>query len=231
MHILIVEDEPVVAKRLTRLLGEILVDQAVRIRHIERLDEAEDFLAEQSIDLLLLDLNLFGQDGFNLLHERIAGSFYTIIISAYADKAARAFEYEVLDFVVKPFTQERIAQALERLHRARGRDAPGLKYLSIRAGSNRSLVSIDELEHISADGHYSELHYAGKTALHDKSIEALERLLPANFVRVHRSHIVNLHFVQGLKKLGGGVNQLTLKGGDIVPVSRSRIKELEAKLI
>jgi two-component system response regulator LytT len=231
MHILIVEDEPVVAKRLMRLLEEILSGQAVRIRHIARLDEAEEYIAEQSIDLLFLDLNLFGQDGFDLLQEKIAGSFYTIVVSAYAEKAARAFEYEVLDFVVKPFSQARIEQALERLQRARGREAPGLKYLSVRSGSNRALVEIDTLEHIKADGHYSELHFLGKTALHDKSIEALECLLPANFVRIHRSHLVNLHFVSALKKLGGGSNQLQLKGGDSLPVSRSRLKEIESLLI
>ncbi|MDO3388068.1 LytTR family DNA-binding domain-containing protein [Gilvimarinus sp. SDUM040013] len=227
MHILIVEDEPVVAKRLLRLIEKILGSRIQRIHHIARIDEAEDYLSEQAVDLLFLDLNLFGRDGFELLCQKIAGSFHTIIVSAYAEKAAQAFEYEVLDFIVKPFNQKRLEKALGRLNRVQGREAPGLKYLSLRLGSVRSLVDIESIEYIRADGHYSELHYDGKTSLHDKSIEALQSLLPGNFVRIHRSYIANINCVNALKKLGGGVNQLELKSGECVPVSRSRVKDIE----
>ena len=80
------------------------------------LQQGLGFIKEQSIDLLFLDLNLNREDGYELLEEVAAESFHTIIVSAYKDRAIRAFEYGVLDFVAKPYTEERLSLAIQRIH-------------------------------------------------------------------------------------------------------------------
>ncbi|MCJ8270572.1 MAG: response regulator [Psychrosphaera sp.] len=115
MQVVIVEDEPVIAERLERQISQILGEKLGKIIWFDDLDDAQEHLAEHSIDLLFLDLNLHGDDGFDLLKTVTADSFHTIIVSAHADQAIKAFEIGVLDFVAKPFTQQRLEQAINRM--------------------------------------------------------------------------------------------------------------------
>lgn len=84
------------------------------IKHFSNLEDAQDSLVSQPVDVMFLDLNLHGKDGFLLLHEQLVQPFHTIVVSANTDRALEAFELGVLDFVGKPFTQERIDKALQR---------------------------------------------------------------------------------------------------------------------
>ena len=115
MRVVVVEDEEVAAGRLIRLLGGILGGDLRSITHKTTLEEAREHLADHPVDLLLLDLNLHGRDGFRLLGEAAAGSFQTIIVSARHEKALRAFEYGVTDFVAKPYDENRLRQAIQRV--------------------------------------------------------------------------------------------------------------------
>ena len=114
MRVVIVEDEPTVAGRIKRLTEKILAAELTALIHFDELDEALDYLSSHPIDLLLLDLNLHGRDGFEILANTVSGSYHTIIISAYAEKALKAFEYGVLDFVAKPFSTARLRKAFVR---------------------------------------------------------------------------------------------------------------------
>ncbi|MEO1370054.1 MAG: response regulator, partial [Acidobacteriota bacterium] len=103
---MIVEDEALVARRLRRLLVDILGADRVEILWSPDLPDARRRLADGTrIDALFLDLNLNGRDGFDLLSEAVAGRFETIVVSAHAERAIEAFEYGVLDFIAKPFGQ------------------------------------------------------------------------------------------------------------------------------
>ena len=92
MHILIVEDEARIARRLERMCCAILGDSAASVTLAGTLSEAMALIINNPVDLLLLDLNLSGDDGFELLRQAVAGSFHTIIISAYKEQAITAFE-------------------------------------------------------------------------------------------------------------------------------------------
>ncbi|MBM9590980.1 helix-turn-helix domain-containing protein [Leptospira sp. 201903075] len=114
MKILILEDEPVHAKYLTKLLNTIpglLIDE---IHHVTSIDEADVHLKQTSIDLFFLDLNIFGSDGFEVLDRIPTTTMSTIIVSANTDNAIRAFEYGVIDFIAKPVSEDRLRLALER---------------------------------------------------------------------------------------------------------------------
>lgn len=114
MRILIVEDERPIAKYIERLCRQLL---GTKVRSIDlqySLEDAASFLFRQPVDLCLLDLNLNGENGYELLKLAVSGSFHTIIISANTDKAVEAFRFGVLDFIPKPFDEARLSQALQR---------------------------------------------------------------------------------------------------------------------
>src|SRR5688572_4889959 len=132
MRVLIVEDEPLLAQRLERFCREILGARLETLRVATLFSEASARLDESPIDLLLLDLNLHGRDGMELLASSVAGSFHTIIVSANTEHALRAFEYGVMDFIAKPFTRERLEQALQRVVDREARAASAAKFLAVR---------------------------------------------------------------------------------------------------
>ena len=166
-------------------------------------------------DLLFLDLNLNGLDGFRLLEEAAASPFQTVVVSAHHDQAVRAFDYGVADFVAKPWTSERLRVAVERAtsHRA----APGrARCVVVRKGRELRTIRVDDIVFIRGADDYSELHLADASVhLHEKSLTALESLLPAGFARVHRSYIANLQRVRGVRTAA-----LVLDDDSVVPVGR-----------
>jgi two-component system response regulator LytT len=230
VHVLIVEDEPAIAERIRRQLGEVLSDKLERVKWLNNIDDAREYIAERSIDLLLLDLNLYGEDGFDLLKELSAASFHTIIISAHADRAITAFDYGVLDFIAKPFTRERLEQGLNRMLDVNLRHAYGTRFLSVRQAGRIQLIEVEKVDYVVANGHYSDLMIDGKARLHDKSIEKLLALLPPSFERIHRSYLVNMNRVSELIVETGGRYFMRLKKGDLLPVGRSRFVTIKNRL-
>ena len=130
MKLLIVDVEPLIAQRIARFCRAILGQTLESLQIAGMFEEASAHLMEHPTDVLLLDLNLGGRDGMELLKASVAGSFHTIIVSANTENALRAFECGVLDFVPKPFTQERLAQALRRVTDATSRTMYGAKFLA-----------------------------------------------------------------------------------------------------
>lgn len=231
MHIVIVEDEPIIAQRLKRQIGEILEAEKPIIKWFDDIEDANEYLTQQSIDLLMLDLNLHGENGFDLLKDISAQSFHTIIVSAYSEQAIIAFEYGVLDFVAKPFQKERLEAALMRFTDKNSHASNELKQLAIRKHDGLSFIKIADINFIKADGHYTQLHTnSAENALHDKAIDKLAMLLPNQFIRVHRSYIVDINKVVALKIGSGASYQLLMQDNNEVPVSRSRYQEVKSLL-
>ncbi len=231
MRVLIVEDEPLIAQRLERMCRELLGDQLESLRVSGMFADAQARLDETPIDLMLLDLNLHGRDGLELLKSSVAGPLHTIVVSANTDQALRAFEYGVLDFVPKPFTQERLAQALQRATDREGRAAGAAKYLAVRKHGRVELVPIDEIMYVEGAGAYAELVLTdGTRELHDKTLEKLLALLPPGFVRIHKSYLVKLSAVKQLNASEGSRYEAQLKNGVRLPIGRARYKELRQQL-
>lgn len=229
MHILIVEDEARVAKRVERLTRDILGDALDSLVHINTLDEALIYIENNSLDLVLLDLNLNGEDGFDLLAHSVSRSFHTIVISAYKDQAITAFEYGVLDFVPKPFNQYRLERAFDRVMSKQEPETP-VKYLAVKKRQRIQLVPIEELLYIKGAGVYSDLHLAdGTNELHDKSLEKLEQLLSGSFERVHKSYLVKMSEVKEVIVASGSKYSLALNNGAMIPIGRTKYKELKTK--
>lgn len=231
MVICIVEDEPLIAKRIERTLREIISSKALKIITKFSLEEAIHYVQEHSIDLLLLDLNLNGKNGFDLLKYAVSGSFHTIVISAYSEKAIEAYEYGVLDFVPKPFTIERLEKAVNRFENCDNKDNYPAKYVAVRKNEKLLLIKVNEIAYIKGAGIYSEIVLeSGQTELHDKPLNRLLAILPSNFTRIHKSYIVNLDCVKNFLAHGGSKYELELSDGKVLPVSRIKYKELKALL-
>ncbi|WP_422509692.1 LytTR family transcriptional regulator DNA-binding domain-containing protein [Stenotrophomonas sp. GZD-301] len=230
MRILIVEDELLVRQRLLRLCTELAGTRA-RFDAVADLDAAGDRLARSVYDGLLLDLNLGGEDGFDLLRRAVAGRYHCVVVSAHRDRALQAFEHGVLDFVPKPFSRERLGQALERLLDVGRYRAGGARYLGIWRAQGTALVELAEVQWIRADGDYSELRLAnGRSELHDKSLASLTAVLPPDFVRCHRSYLVNLRHVRTLHAGSGSRYWLVLNDGAELPVGRAHVAALRGEL-
>jgi DNA-binding LytR/AlgR family response regulator len=220
MRVVILEDEPLIARRLERLTRNLLADELERIDCVATLAQARACLERNDGAVLLLDLNLSGQDGFDIVSQAAVESFHTIVVSANTDRALEAFELGVVDFVPKPFSAERLAKAFDRV-KTRNADVR-TRFLAVSIGGKVELISIESVVAVHGDDDYSSLETAdGRRHLHRKTLTALEQLLPANFVRVHRSHIVNMDCVARIVAQDRGNRSILLKSGTSVPIGRS----------
>lgn len=231
MRLLIVEDEDLIAQRLDRLSRHILGHRLRQLSVLPTLEAAKLFLKSSTIDLLLLDLNLNGKDGFHLLKNLAADSFHTVIVSAYTERAIEAYEYGVLDFVPKPFNEDRLARAFERFFDVDYRALHPTRYLACKYRGRIELVQVEDLLYCQGADHYSRLFLNnGEEKLYDKPLQKLISLLPPSFLRVHKSYIVNLDKVGPLQVKAGGRYYFELAHQKEVPVSRSGYKLLKSLL-
>lgn len=229
MKILIVEDEIHIARHLSQMIGRIL-DEEVEVLHIcISLDDALDYMSKKDIDLLMLDLNLSGKDGFEVLKLIVAEPFHVIIVSAHIEKAIEAFEYGVLDFVPKPFSEKRLRKSFERLIGAEKRTpAAMMKNFVIKKKNKLELIKEEEVLFFEAYGHYSKIHLRDQSyEVYDKPLIALESLLDVRFERVHKSYIVKMTEIKNIEVFAGGKYYLRLTNGTKVKLGRDKYKEIK----
>jgi len=230
MKILIVEDESRIAKRIERMTRDIFGDTLQSLKHIDNLHEALNFIKNSSLDLVLLDLNLNGDNGFDMLTTAVSESFHTIVISANKDQAITAFEYGVIDFVPKPFNRDRLEQAFNRAVTKEKTGDNKIKLLAVKKRGRIQLIPIEDLLYIKGAGPYTELFLAdGTKELHDKSLEKLEQLLSYSFERIHKSYLVRMSEIKDITVESGSKYMAELKNGGLIPIGRTKYKDIKAK--
>ncbi|WP_299459195.1 LytTR family DNA-binding domain-containing protein [uncultured Microscilla sp.] len=229
MKIVIVEDEFPILQLIKKHLKDILAGQITQMNEFSSLEMAQEYLKTNVVDLLLLDLNLNGKNGFDLLTHLMAESFHTIVISAYQERAIEAFEYGVLDFVPKPFNRDRLQKALNRL---RLTSVNNLKFLAIKHNGRIRLVPIEEVIYVQGAGNYSEVFLKnGEKVLHDKALDKLHHLLPPNFERIHKSYLAQMNEAKDICIYQGSKYELILKNGTSLPIGRTKYKYLKEKWV
>jgi len=231
MKILCVEDERVIARHIASLVKLILTDVEHHIEFAEDISSAETLLKEGDIDLLLLDLNLYGESGFSLLSQLSAKNFNTIIISANTQDALKAFEYGVIDFVPKPFDQLRLSQAFDRVKNNRTAGS-GACYLWVKRAAQLHKIAVADVHFVKGAGSYSELHlHDGTILLHDKNLEKLHASLPASFMRIHKSYLLDLQKIETINSYPGSKYEVSLSNNITLPVGRKTVAKLKYMLI
>lgn len=232
LRILSIEDEPIISRRLERLSREILGERLDTFKSVQTLQAAFDTLDTNPADILLLDLNLAGDDGFELLSRFTSYSNQTIIVSAHSDRAVDAFEYGVVDFVPKPFSKERLSVAFNRALRTTPTPAESkLRFLTFRSGRRTDVVPLRDISLIKGADKYSEVTLTdGSVKLHDKRLSDFEALLPDTFFRVHKSYIVPVARVKRIESSPGSKYSALLDTGELVPIGRTRVADLRSRL-
>jgi len=230
MNILIIEDESRISKRIERMARDFFSNALQSLTCIDTLSEALEFIKTNSLDLVLLDLNLNGENGFDILETAVSGSFHTIIISAHKEQAISAFEHGVLDFVPKPFNKIRLEQAFNRIILKEKTQSRTIKFLAVKKRGGIQLMQIEDLLFIKGAGTYTELFLSnGKKELHDKSLEKLEQLLPDTFERIHKSYLVKMTEVKEIIVKSGSKYMVELHNGELLPIGRTKYKDIKAK--
>ena len=197
--------------------------------------EAVKTVTELNPDLLFLDIQMPKLDGFEVL-ELIGGERAIIFVTAFDEYAIRAFEIHAVDYLLKPFNAERFAAALARAKQRLNTKVPAAadlagsarppgKYLEripVRDGSRVHIIPVSKLDYAEAQDDYVALSTEGKKHLKQQTISSLETALdPANFVRIHRSYIVNLERVTKIEAYSKDDHLVVLTSGAQLPVSRS----------
>ena len=222
VRVMIVDDERLARSQLRKLLA--------RHEGIEVVGEADGvataLVAVERFqpDAVFLDIQMPGLSGFDFL-ERAEHAFKTIFVTAYDEFALRAFAVNALDYLLKPVEPERLAKVLNRLSLLKGtlhpatQSAPlGLQnsdHLFVTSGPRARFIPVNSIQAICSAGAYSEIRTAdGKRWMILRGLKEWEALLPApNFVRIHRSTIVNLSFVERVESLENYSYRVILRGG------------------
>jgi two-component system LytT family response regulator len=198
--------------------------------------DAVKSISEIHPDLVFLDVQMPKLDGFEVL-ELIDSTTMPVVIfvTAFNQYATRAFDAHAVDYLLKPFSAERLARALERAKSRLGerRIPEGLaaearrsgdrpQRIVVKDGTRIHIIPLAKLDYVEAQDDYVALHSEGKTHLKQQSIASVEASLdPAVFVRIHRSAIVNLERVARIEPYGKESRIVILTDGSRLPVSRT----------
>ena len=241
-----VDDEPVALRRLSRLLG--------RAPDVEIIAACKDgpsalqAVRQHQPDLLFLDVQMPGMNGFEVLQTLQGARMpFVIFVTAFDEYALRAFDAQALDYVLKPFGEARVEQALARARTcvrgdaargeqwerlagflgAAGRPA-GARCLFVKRDDRVLVLQPADIDWVESDGDYVRIHTASAAHFTRMKLADLERrLAPEGFVRIHRSRLVNLAQVAEFRPLSRGASVVVMKSGARLDASYACLKEIQ----
>jgi two-component system LytT family response regulator len=232
---IIIDDERLARRELRSLLAEFA--EISIVGEAENLTEAVNLIQNQKPDVVFLDIQLQNENGFDLL-EKVEKDFKLIFVTAFDEFAIRAFEINALDYLLKPVNPERLAKTLERLLETDEKPEKNwrkLEYedrLFIEIGERSKFLKISSIKCICADGDYTQVFTDdGKKHLVTKPLKEWEDRLPEKFfVRIHRSTVVNLEFIEKVETWFSRSYQIYLREmREPLTVSRRYAAQLKLK--
>lgn len=230
MKILAVDPDPLSLRLLEQHCRELLAGRLTLFARAWSLETADAQLEKTPFDLVLLEPTLPDGDGLHLLARHPGRNFQTVLVSAQASLALRAYEHGVLDFVPKPVRRDRLDLALQRT--ASTPANPGGQFIAVRHAGRIDLIAVDDLLYAEGADKYAELVLAdGRRSFYDRGLRVLESSLPADFVRIHKSYLVRFPLIARLLVRRGSRYFAELRGGQRLPVGRTRYTGLKARLL
>ncbi len=253
IRVVIADDEPLARQRVADLLAQEPDVEVVGTAEDGR--QAVDAIRQHEPDLVFLDVQMPELTGLQVVDvigpEKMPA---TIFVTAFDRFALKAFDRAAVDYLVKPFDDERFAQAFRRARKMIDLEEVGrmtkqlmsllgespqpaaakpkyLERISVETRGQVRVIPVDRVDYITASGPYAELHVGDRTFAIRERMQTLEdRLDPAVFFRIHRSAIVRLSLIDTLTRHPGGDYGVRLKNGVELSLSRSRREELEENL-
>jgi two-component system LytT family response regulator len=237
--VVIIEDEPPARAKLGRFLSELDDFQVV-----SEADTVESGIAAVTAavpDVIYLDIQLGTRSGFEVIDGlRDSAAPLIVFTTAYSEYAVRAFEVQAVDYLLKPFDRDRFLRSVERIRSALAEPdrsdleervrrllanipgRPGMaRQILVREAERAFFLSVDDIQRVSAAGNYVEVYAGGKAHLvRDSLTSFIAQLDPAEFLRVHRSHVVRVGFIAELRPMFHGDYELVLRDGQTLALSR-----------
>lgn len=216
INCIVVDDEP-----LARQLIESYIDQIPSLKHLGSYQSAiEAFAAlhEQQIDVVFLDIEMPGINGLNFIRS-LKTSPKVILITAYGHYAVDAFEIEAVDYLVKPVTFERFLKAIQKIGLRKDESVAtsqvtAQSYIFLKVDKRLIKLELSDIVHAEGLGDYLKVYTTSQTYISYMTLSKLETLLPADkFIRIHRSTIVNIAFIQFIEGNFAKVNNQDLAIG------------------
>ena len=235
MKAIVVDDSRLARNELKRLLKEF--DNIVVIGEAANAEEALEKIEKEKPDIVFLDIQMPGKDGFGLLEE-LEFIPEVIFTTAYDEYAIKAFEYNALDYLMKPVDKDRLSAAVsktaEKIRKATDGDDDDKMTIDdqvfVKDGERCWFVNLTDVRLFEVDGNYTKIHFEQNRPMIPRTLNYLEsRLDPKTFFRANRQQIVNLKWVEKIEPWFSGSIKIYLKGGHEVDVSRrqtQRFKEL-----
>jgi two-component system, LytTR family, response regulator len=241
MKALLIDDERLARNELRRLLAKH--SEIAIVGEAANSDEARARIAELDPDLLFLDIQMPGDDGFALLESLNPPLPQVIFTTAYDEFAVKAFEFNALDYLMKPVDPARLAAALDRLHGREGspsdsppsaersaRLAPEDKVF-VREGEHCWFVEVKLIRLMESEGNYTRVHFGDAQPQLFRSLNAMEeRLDPRCFFRANRRQIINLAWIDRIEPWFSGSLLIHLKGGLKVELSRRQAQAFREQM-
>lgn len=244
---IVVDDEPLARDGLAALLDEIGVRVAEKCATGQG---AIDAIARHRPDVVFLDIEMPGISGLDVIrHVGIDDMPFVVFTTAYEKYAVDAFSAHAIEYLLKPFSETQLREAVSRARAAvsehrladLGRKlmaavpdlaaSAGLR-IAVRNAGSVTFVPASDVDWVEGADYYAKLHVAGKTHLLRETLSSLEqRLSPLHFLRVHRSAIVNVDRVREIRSVNDGDTVAVLNDGTRVPLSRGNRARLEALLL
>lgn len=221
---LLIDDEPLALAELRIMLKKYsdieIIDTAANAT------EAIEKLHAQKPELIFLDINMPGKNGFELLQE-LEDAPHVIFVTAYDQYAIKAFEVNALDYILKPVNAERLADAIEKIKKQIAlRQTKELhltidKRIFIKDGDACFFVPLSDIQLIESVGNYARVFYQNKKPLLHRSLNYLEERLPdTHFFRAGRQHIINIHFIKNIVPFFNSTLQCEMQNGMKVDISQ-----------
>ena len=237
MKALIIDDERLARKELINLLSDF--DDIEVIGEAVNADDALEQIRLTNPDLLFLDIQMPGKDGFELL-ESLDTVPEVIFTTAYDEYALKAFEVNALGYLLKPIRKERLEEALKKVLKINEEQVSEVMVHESRLGLNDQVfvkdgdrcwfVKLSNIRLFESDGNYIKVYFDQNKPMIHKSLNALDQKLDDRaFFRASRKHIINLSWVESIEAWFNGGLMVKLKGGEKIEVSRrqaSKFKEM-----
>jgi two-component system LytT family response regulator len=236
--VVLVDDEPAGRKLIQQYLKAY--PELVLVGKANNGVDAIKVINEFQPDLLFLDVQMPGMNGFEVL-THLEEIPQIIFSTAYDQYALKAFEVHAVDYLLKPYTKERFHEAVQRVLQSESQTEAGRlteslleeqqtypERILVQSGRRLINLAVQRIIRIEADGDYSRLITEEQTYLSNYGIGKIEdRLDPKVFLRVHRSSIINIHYVESVDKYASSYD-VKMQNGDVVRVSRGYMDKIKA---
>ena len=250
IRVFVADDQPMARERLVSLLS---AEPGIELAGTAASGpEAVEGIRQSTPDLVFLDLQMPGMDGFKVIEAiGVEQMPPTVFVTAYDEYAVRAFEVQAIDYLLKPFGRHRFQSALSRARRhleherqremagrlaellrtGRSPSSSASQRLLVKSGGRVSFVDVDQIDWVEAEGNYVRIHAGDQVhVLRETMNGLLDRIGPGQFFRIHRSRIVNVGRVKELLIAGGGDYHVVLWDGTRLGLSRMYRDALQEQL-